>query len=219
MKIWKIHSFLTYPAKALDDKPPIRGAEVTSGTRLYGMLEEVFEKSSHECNIEISFNSESGSPTNASRSIIVNYVKKPTIPKGRKIAKQLQSVTTHRSGMGLLFLVLARSRKKSALLVSRFPADVGVLAEEAGKDLSVEFVEKVFMKNAKSYKAALYEGKSIDSGFWDGRATDKQILKRDETLSEYWIRDFLQSDLYCVLWNNFCYFSRHGRRNNQLVLC
>ena len=194
MEIFKAHSYLTHPAKAVHPKPKIRGADVPSGTKLYEMLADVLEKSATECDIEISFDPANGEQQNQCRDLITAYVDSPTLPRGRKIAESLQSVTTNRSGMGLLFLVVAKKENQSKLLVSRFPADVGVLAEEAGEELNVEFVEKVFMKNANTYKSVVYTGDSTVSGFWDGKATDKQISNSDMSISDYWIKEFLQSD-------------------------
>jgi hypothetical protein len=50
------------------------------------------------------------------------------------------------------------------------------------------------MKNAKAYKSALYTSDSLHRGFWDGRAVDRQISGPRE-LSDYWIREFLNSEL------------------------
>lgn len=80
------------------------------------------------------------------------------------------------------------------LVISRFPADQGIIAEERSRRLSVEFIERVFMKNAQSYKSAFYSSDSLERGFWDGWAVDRQISGPRE-LSDYWIRDFLASDL------------------------
>jgi hypothetical protein len=194
MKIEKIHSFLTYPSKKEEKKPSIRGATVASGNKLYDMLSAVFDKSDAECAIDISFNPDDGEQKNESRTLILEYLKKPSIQNGRNIAEKLQEVTTRRSGMGLLFFIYASDENTKKLLISRFPADVGVLAEESGGALNVEFIEKVFMKSAKAYKSALYQGESFDGDFWDGRATDKQITDRDVSISDYWIKEFLRSD-------------------------
>ncbi len=145
MKIYKAHSYLTYPAKALKVKPKILGANVAANTKLYDMLSDVLVKSKTECNIDISFNPTNGQQDNESRKLIIDYVDKPTRSNGLKIAEALQNVTTNRSGMGLLFLVLVKVNKRNRLLISRFPADYGVLAEDTGNKLNVEFVEKVFM--------------------------------------------------------------------------
>jgi len=40
----------------------------------------------------------------------------------------------------------------------------------------------------------VYEGTSLDTGFWKGKAIDKQINNNIITISNYWIRDFLLSD-------------------------
>ena len=69
-----------------------------------------------------------------------------------------------------------------------------MLAEEKGKGLTVEFLERIFMKNAKSYKAALYSGKSFTKDFWRGQAADKQVNSAQSVIADYWIREFLLSD-------------------------
>jgi hypothetical protein len=80
------------------------------------------------------------------------------------------------------------------MVLSRFPADQGVLAERKEGSLQVEFVERIFMKSAKTYKAAAYSGKSLDSDFWRGHAIDRQINAAQDQIAHYWIRDFLASD-------------------------
>ena len=79
-------------------------------------------------------------------------------------------------------------------LISRFPADFGIVAEEQQNALRVELLERVFMKNAASYKAVVYDGDSFDSDFWIGKAIDKQITNKSVAVSGYWIREFLCSD-------------------------
>ena len=103
-------------------------------------------------------------------------------------------MTTGKSGLGLLFLLSGKNGQDKKLVLSRFPADSGILAEESSDGLSVEFLEKVFMKSATAYKAAVYHGKSLTGDFWDGKAVDKQINSGVLTISNYWIKDFLVSD-------------------------
>lgn len=116
------------------------------------------------------------------------------MPHGRKIAERLQTITTNRSGLGLLFLMQGKARGSHKLVVSRFPADQGVIAEEDENHLSIEFIERVFMKSARAYKSAFYQSESLKRGLWDGKAVDRQISGPKE-LSDYWIRDFLMSEL------------------------
>ena len=113
---------------------------------------------------------------------------------GREIAARLQKVTDKRSGLGLLFLTRGEEGARKRLLVSRFRADTGILADESDTSLTVELLEKVFMKNANSYKAVHYEGTSRDADFWDGRAIDKQISDHEFGVSGYWVKEFLKSD-------------------------
>ena len=103
--------------------------------------------------------------------------------------------TDRRSGLGLLFLIVGRDGTESTLLISRFPTDVAIYVDEGTGQLSVEFLERVFMKNKESYKAALYRDSSLQAGFWKGRATDRQLNSRAGEASNYWILDFLASQL------------------------
>jgi len=94
----------------------------------------------------------------------------------------------------LLFILLGENKANKKICVSRFPADIGILAEEDQTTLRVEFLEKVFMRNALSYKAAVYEGESMDADFWVGKAVDRQTNNKNIDICNYWICDFLLSD-------------------------
>ena len=138
---------------------------------------------------------EEGVQQNDCRDGLLEYARGPTEARGRAVAARLQRVTTNRSGLGLLFLLKGEDgRAHHNLVISRFPADEGIVARENEKSLSVEFIERVFMRNARAYKSALYRTSSLAAGFWDGMAVDRQISgPRD--LSQYWIGDFLESEL------------------------
>lgn len=195
MPIECIHTYLVHPGKAADDAPNIGGTPVVLNGRLFDLLAGVYEKSSQECDIDISFNpSRDGAQNNPCRDLIVAYLQDKTLAHGRRIAERLQTMTDHRSGLGLLFLIAGKVGNNHKLVVSRFPADSAILAEENQQNLTVEFLERVFMKSATAYKAALYEDSSFRAGFWLGRAVDKQINSRVVQLSNYWIADFLDSD-------------------------
>lgn len=159
------------------------------------MLNRVFDGADEECTHDITFDSsDDGQQFNPCRDLVVRYLKKRTLSNGQRIAERLQQVTTSRSGLGLLFLMSGKSGREHKIVISRFPADSGILAEEADDGLTVEFLEKVFMKSATSYKAAVYRGESTSGDFWDGRAIDKQINHAQLVISNYWIKDFLASD-------------------------
>jgi hypothetical protein len=195
MPIERAHSFLVHPAKHEEEPPEISGTQIRRRDPVYKMLTTVFDRASDECDIEIVFQvGDDGVQQNECRDLVVAYAQEPTVTHGRRVAERLQAVTTHRSGLGLLFLMTGQLNDEHKLVISRFPADQGVIAEERAHELSVEFIERVFMKSAKAYKSALYASNSFERGFWDGRAVDRQISGPRE-LSDYWIRDFLASEL------------------------
>jgi hypothetical protein len=196
MGITRIHSLLVHPGKGLTTAPPIGGTSVALGGKLGAMLSDTYDRAPAKCDIEILFMPDAeGRQQNPCRDEMVAYAKRPGLPSARKIADRLQSVTTNRSGLGLLFLMSGKEGAATRLVVSRFPADQGIIAEENRDDLSVEFIERVFMKSARSYKSVVFESASFERGFWDGKAIDRQISGGTKELSDYWIRDFMLADL------------------------
>jgi hypothetical protein len=193
MDVNVIHSYLVHPDKGADTQTTIGGTEVKGKSRLIDMLTRIFTAAPGECKHDIFFTpNAAGEQQNDCRDLLLGYINKPTRGHGLAIAKRLQSVTTHRSKLGLLFVMLGSKGKHKRLVVSRFPADHGILADENESELDVHFVERVFMQSASAYKSAVYEG-SADAHFWKGKAVDKQI-NSDVSVANYWIRDFLRSD-------------------------
>lgn len=196
MNISASHSFLVQAAKHLDPPPTPSGTSVPMQGPLFSMLQDLCDRAPRECNIEIVFRpNEQGDADNECRSCLEAYVRNPSLKHGRVIAERLQGVTTKRSGLGLLFLVKAEtSENRHVLVISRFPAEQGVVAQENADRLDVAFIERVFMKNAKAYKSVIYTTPSLTAGFAEGRAVDRQLSGPRE-LSLYWTGDFLASDL------------------------
>lgn len=195
MPLQRIHSFLVHPAKHADEQPAIRGTNIPRRGPFFEMLNGVFARAPEECDIDIVFkNNDGGQQQNDCRDLLIAYVQDPTLANGRAIASRLQSVTTHRSGLGLMFLMHGQEGDTHTLVAARFPADQGVIAHESPREFSLEFVERVFMKNSKSYKSVVYSSDSLERGFWDGRAVDRQASGPRE-LSDYWIQEFLLSEL------------------------
>jgi hypothetical protein len=192
----RIHSFLVHAGKRVDEQPLISGTEIPHDGRLYKMLNDLYGRASKECKIELTFRpDQAGSQQNACASLLLSYAANPTIETGLPIAERLQAVTTKRSGLGLLFLLKGiNEQRQHTLVISRFPADEGVVARENQKRLSIEFVEQVFMKNSRAYKSALYVTEAVEVPFSEGRAIDRQMSDSGE-IREYWITDFLDSQL------------------------
>jgi hypothetical protein len=190
-----VDSFLIHPGRGKEDQVQLSGIRLPTKGQLFNMLGELFDRANKECKIDIIFRTDDPKKQeNPCRTLLVDHLKQPSLKSGHSIAERLAHCTGNRSGLGLLFIVCGKAEGLHRLVLARFPADQGVLAEEKGSKLEIEFVEKVFMKSAKSYKSVVYWAKETDNGFWRGRAVDKQINGPRE-VSEYWIGDFLASDL------------------------
>lgn len=196
MHLEKVHSFLVHPGKGVAEQPSIRGTDIPAAGSLYLMLSGLFGRAPGECTIELTFRpDQSGAQRNACASALLAYVAAPSLRTGLPVAERLQRVTTNRSGLGLLFLLKGKNdQNEHTFVISRFPADEGIVARENQESLSVEFVEQVFMKNSRAYKSALFVTDSTDVPFTEGRAIDRQMSDAGE-IREYWIADFLDSQL------------------------
>src|SRR6185312_526275 len=193
MKPEKILSYLVPAGKGQEEPEKVTGTEVPHAGSLFSMLASVFDHSDVECKVPIRFITD-GTQHNPVRDEIRELLKHPTLAKGRHLAERLRDVSTGKSGLGLFFLMVGHEGAQHKIVLSRFPTDEGILAEQNESSLQIEFVERIFMKSAKSYKAATYSGKSIDAGFWDGLAVDRQISAAQDQVAHYWIREFLISD-------------------------
>lgn len=189
-----ICSFLVKELKSAKKSSTV-GTVLPKSGKLFQMLDGIFEASDQECNIDIVFKmAANGSQKNPSRDLIAEFSETPSLATATLIAHKLELVTTKRSGLGLLFLVRGLYKGKPKVVISRFPADSGILADEKNGGLSVEYLERVFMKSARSYKAVAYKNVVSTSSNWKGKAVDKQINDVSGLSSEYWIFDFLESD-------------------------
>lgn len=195
LPIESIHTYLVYPNKGLVDTTPIVGSEVPHEGDMFTLLKGVYDKAESECNIGIAFNKgPDGEQTNIRRDMLIAYASEPNIDSGRVLADNLAAVTTRRSGLGLLFLIKGTEGLSHKVVISRFRANNGVVVNEGADMLTVEFIDRVFMKNASSYKAVVYKHEAFHGGFWSGMAVDKQINSQDLESSDYWVKEFLLSD-------------------------
>ena len=197
MDIQIIHCFLVHPSKHEENPPDIGGTRVTkSSGKIFTMLKGIFDNAETDCKIDITFSHNAeGKRQNDCRNLVLAYANSHKIEDGRNLAARLQAVTNNISGLGLMFTMAGSHGAHSKVVMSRFPADQGILAEEGEDSLTIEFLEKVFMKSATAYKAAMYSGKTTGAGFWNGKAIDKQINDNATQIANYWIRDFLAAEL------------------------
>ena len=162
---------------------------------MFDLLDGVYQKSDRECDVDITFRpTTDGKPKNACRDLVIKYMSGPTLRRARLIAERLALNTDGRSGLGLLFLIAGKEGSEHKLVLSRFPTDTAIYVDENPSALTVQFLERVFMKNKFSYKAVVYKHASLQNGFWSGRAIDKQLNNLTGEPPDYWISDFLLSE-------------------------
>lgn len=205
MAVEHIHAYLVHPKKGDEDKSQLTGTDVLLSGKMFKFMDEIYSRSESDCDIDITFRTNSdGKQQNDFRDLLVSYLSKPSLITGQSIAERLGQKTDWRSALGLLFLIAGREQGVHKVVISRFPTDSAIYVEEQSSNLSVEFLERVFMKNKHSYKAVLYRDSSLQGGFWSGKAIDRQLNTPTSPTSDYWISDFLLSD--------FTVTSAHGTR-------
>jgi hypothetical protein len=191
MTITKIFAHLVYPNHRGDVPVPFTASELALDGKLFGMLKEVYDGSPKECNIDIAFRTDDQS--HEVRQLILDFISKKDATSAGRIAHRLAAKTTRRSQLGLFFVIHGQDNKKDIVLLSRFPTDQAILADDGSGNLSVEFLEKVFVKKWSSYKGAFFIDTVGNSGFWEGRVVDRQINAPTGEASKYWVDDFLDA--------------------------
>ena len=195
MPVERIHAYLVHPKKGEDDKTQPAGTDVPLSGPMLNLMDAIYSKSENDCDIDITFRSTpDGKQQNDCRDLLLTYLAAPSLTTGHAIAKRLGETTDLRSALGLLFLIVGKEGRDHKVVISRFPTDNAIYVEEKPRTLTVQFLERVFMKNKHSYKAVLYRDASLRAGFWNGRAIDKQINTPTSPTSDYWITDFLLSE-------------------------
>lgn len=196
MPIENIYSFLTYPRnhdKAADN---IEGVHIKPDKgKLSKMLSDIYDGPKSRRDVPISFVADD--QVNTTREELIAFFNKPKLATALPLAKTLQAATPGTAGMGLFFVCLGSDEGKPGkrVVLSRFAADEGVVASKNGGALSVEFVEQVFLKNAHTYKAVTYRHEAGKKDAWKGVATDRQLNHGSKTIADYWIVEFLRSEL------------------------
>lgn len=192
MTVEYAHCFFIAPQKGKEEPDSCKYATIKKRSKLYSMLSDLFDKSPRECRIPIVFTSDK--QANETRTLILDGIDGKTPTKWLPLADYLSSVTTNVSGLGLFFVIVGTEGGKIRTVLARFPADTAILADTQGDRLQVELIERVFMKNSKSYKAVTYEAANPSASYWEGLAIDKQIHGNITHGSNYWIGAFLRSN-------------------------
>lgn len=195
MTIEHLQTYLVYPNKGLAEPKLISGTDVPLAGEVFKLLNDVYVKSERECSIDIAFNPpENDGDANPCRALLLAYAAAPSVALGLPIATRLAAHSTRRSALGLLFIATGMAGLQRKIVIARFAANSGILADENREALSVEFVERVFLRSVGSYKAVLFQDLVNDRGFWAAKAVDRQINSSETEVSRYWITDFLASD-------------------------
>jgi hypothetical protein len=117
MQIGSIHSFLVHPGKNAVSPHEISGTAVAMSGVLFDTLKNIFDKAEEECQHNIAFAADAeGKQENDCRSLLLAYIKSSDLAHGREIAKRLQNVTTHRSRLGLMFLMKGQYKGETKLV-------------------------------------------------------------------------------------------------------
>lgn len=199
MPIQAIYSFLTYPKRSHPDDPLAPGTQipVEADNKLVRMLEALFQRAPQDCAIPIMFRADAADQMNPVRTELLALLAGPSVESAAPLALRLQRSTAGTSGMGLMFVCLgedAGGGGGTRVLISRFPADEGVVAERSDVALTVQFVEQVFLKSAHSYKAATFVANGRADQLWNGHIVDRQLNHGSKAVADYWIVDFLVAE-------------------------
>ena len=196
MALESIYSFLTFPKRNSPDDPLAPGTEipVDEGNKLVRMLADLYMRAPQDCHVPIKFRADNEDQTNPVRDELITLLATPSVESAAPAALRLQKATGGNSGLGLMFICLGVEGDVTRLLICRFPADEGVVAERREAELTVQFVEQVFLKSAHSYKAATFHANGRPDQLWTGHIVDRQLNHGSRSVADYWIVAFLEAE-------------------------
>lgn len=169
MASFKVHTCLIQPGKNQSSPTPINGQELAGDDALFDLLGRIFHSPRDPRDFDVVFRkSADGKQQNEVRNAIIAYQQTQNIETAIKIALRLQASTDRRSGNGLLFLMTGQHATKYRTVISRFPANEGILAEVREEGLDVAFLEQVFIRQLSAYKSILLEDIDPPNQYWGG---------------------------------------------------
>jgi hypothetical protein len=179
-------------------KDKIKHTEIKSDHAIYAQMMKIANNVKTECDLNIIFKSDEEKQKNIVRNMIIDIMAKKDIVSVLPLIERLSQFTDNKSKSGLVFILLGTIEDKNYFLISRYPAEEGIIFNKGKGKIDVEILDEVFLKNSHRYKLAFFEGKSLAGEFWKGLAIDKQINEASTSIretSEYWLGDFLQCSL------------------------
>jgi hypothetical protein len=191
MKIEKIFCYYIAP---VSEEQELKRIDIDHNGKLFISLQKTFEKAEKECNLPIVFRPEKGTQKNEVRNLILNIIDKPSIKSSDPLMERLAKFTNNKSGAGLVFIIIGKHGRLTKLLISRYKAEEAIIAEAEAENLNVELIDNAYIKKANTYKGALYIGSNKSKDFWKGSVIDKQANDPMKEVSDYWIKDFLDSE-------------------------
>jgi hypothetical protein len=196
MRIQKIFGFVIPIGKGSEniDDSKLQGSEILPANKLFLKLTDLFGHSEKECDINIRFTPKPKEQKNDVRDVIVSLCNEFTLVNCKPLVKSLIKLTDRKIKEGLLFFIYADDETDKKIMIARFPSEEAITVKQEKGKYVFEIIDDVFLKNSRKYKAVYYK-KTMDD-FWSGYAVDKQINDDNvKGISDYWIKDFLQSEL------------------------
>lgn len=196
MPVATIHAFLVYPGRNVKELMPVGGSIVPHEGNLFKLLSDVFHAANDQRDVDVVFNpQDNGASFNTCRDLIVRHTNEPSVESGVFLAERLRGFSDNRSGIGLLFLMTGTNGLDVQFVMSRFPAESAILAELSESGLTVEFLDRVFVKRATAYKSIRLRDRNPRDNFWSGKVTDRQLGGQIGHISNYWMSDFLDAKI------------------------
>src|SRR5690625_4648529 len=130
MAIEHLHTYLVYPNKGVDPPRPIGGISVPLEGEVFGLLQDVYAKSERECSIDIAFDrADDGAAHIDCLTLLLTHARTPSVETRLPLATRLGSCSTRRSALGLLFLATGMAEQQRKIVIARFAAHSGILAD------------------------------------------------------------------------------------------
>lgn len=176
----------------------ISGGVIKINQEIESYMGRLFERDEETYDIPICFvGDQSKNDSNPIRTHIRALAHGPQEARrraARALAVKLALATPGTTKEGLLVVMVGQHSGTTRVVLWRFGAGASlslVTKKEGEAELKVNL--RTFTKGTQYFKAALFEGSSARTAFWEGQVRDTQSHAREVDHARYWVNDFLEA--------------------------
>ena len=203
MELFRIHAYAVTPQRKAEVKQAPTGGAFPVNDDIRTALDALFVKSKLPSQATVDFRIDGSGNGNNRQHVVRDLIMEFAFqgPAKAKVAAQALSTRLadsmdERSPPSTLFMLAAsRSGARRRMTMWAFPQDEAFQFRSSNNRPRIRLLDDVFSRSSRLRKAALFEGRNLNSDFLSGRILDLQTMGGFGKAADYWISNFLDCRL------------------------